>query len=73
MHGINGMSGIMGYGWIIGIAVLILIVWVFIRYVRPDQSSPTKIEHSPLDILNERYARGEIDKEEYLEKKKHLE
>lgn len=27
---------------------------------------------SPLDILNERYARGEINTEEYLEKKKVL-
>ncbi|KJR47314.1 hypothetical protein UF75_2306 [Desulfosporosinus sp. I2] len=29
-------------------------------------------ENTPLDILNERYARGEIQSEEYLERKQEL-
>ena len=28
--------------------------------------------HSPIDILNDRYARGEINREEYLERKQEL-
>lgn len=34
-----------------------------------DQHSQT---NTPLDILNERYARGEIQREEYLERKQEL-
>lgn len=29
-------------------------------------------EYTPLDILNDRYARGEINREEYLERKQEL-
>jgi len=28
--------------------------------------------HTPMDILNDRYARGEIDREDYLERKQEL-
>lgn len=73
MHGINGISGIMGLGWIIGLAALIVLIWVLIKFVGPGKNSPTKTNQSPLDILDERYAKGEIEKDEYLEKKKHLE
>ena len=67
------MSGNMDFGWIIGIAVLIVLLWFLTWYVRPNQSSQTKIKQSPPDIHNDRYAKGEIEKDEYLEKKKHLE
>ena len=29
-------------------------------------------EHTPTDILNDRYARGEINREDYLERKQEL-
>jgi uncharacterized membrane protein len=42
---------------------------------QPPQSSPDRgsRDKTPLEILQERYARGEIDKEEYEQKKRDLE
>ena len=63
----------MGWGWIIGFIVLLVIIWVFIRAI--NQTSERRKEpesKSPLDILKDRYARGEIDKIEFEEKKKDL-
>jgi putative membrane protein len=66
-------SGMMGYGsWIlwvltlipviIGLAVLIWYLW----------QGGKREKESALEILKKRYARGEISKEEFEEKKKDL-
>ncbi len=72
MHGFGGMS--MGLGmillWIIGIFVLVAVVWLVSRSA--GQNNSYYQSKSALDILKERYARGEIDKEEFEEKKMHL-
>jgi putative membrane protein len=54
--------------WIIWI---ILFIWIFITpYDIPGQR---RKKDSPLDILQKRFASGEITKEEYLDKKRVLE
>jgi putative membrane protein len=40
--------------------------------LRLGSQEPREESKSPLDILKERYARGEINKEEYKEKREHL-
>ena len=61
----------MGYGiGIFGLIFLILVIIglvLFIRYIWE-----RKEQESALDILKKRYARGEINKEEFEEKKKDL-
>ena len=61
----------MGFGWLIGLVIIILIVAFIIRTTQ----NRKKIEGSqtPFDILKERYARGEIDKEEFEAMKRDLE
>ena len=70
-------SGYMG-GWgglwmmLIVVAVILGIV-VLVRGVgRSSASSGTLASKTALDTLNERYARGEIEKQEFEEKKRDL-
>jgi len=62
----------MGLGWIVGLAILGIIIWLVIRVVNQNPSQKQTDRGSALDILKERYARGEINKEEYEEKKKDI-
>ena len=70
MHMFDGMGGgwwMMILWWVIIIAAIVLLV----RYAASTNTN-TPQEKSALDILKERYARGEIDKEEFREKKQDL-
>lgn len=56
--------------WIITIVGIVFVVkWVLNQTTTQQRETP---EDSALDILKKRYARGEINKEEYEEKKKDL-
>jgi putative membrane protein len=62
--------------WIFWIIVVIVIIWLILaqrksRIRRTDHLNP--YEKTPLEILNEKYAKGEISIEEYERKKKDLE
>lgn len=70
----GGWGGFGIFGWI-----TILVFWLFlilgvvalIRYFGNSRESSDK-DKSPLDILKERYAKGEIDKKEFEEMKRDL-
>lgn len=70
-YGMNGMhwGWGMGFGWILGIVVLVLIIWAVNRRINSGYNTTPQEKKSALDILKERYARGEINKEEFEEKK----
>jgi putative membrane protein len=75
-----GMMGMMGYGWgfmfLIPITFLVLIAlgayYLIARFVGAGGLA-TSHGGRALEILNERYAKGEIAREQYLKMKKELE
>jgi putative membrane protein len=79
----SGMMGEWGMGWFGGIFMIIFWVFIIVGVVflikwlvqSPKGHSGygrTEISSKALDILKERYARGEINKQEFEEKKKDL-
>jgi putative membrane protein len=62
-----------GWVWILWIEVIGLVIWGVIALVRRTSStSNTSKKSNPLEIAKERYARGEITKEEFEQIKKDL-
>jgi putative membrane protein len=76
MNGMEGMDGMMGAGFMIGfmilgliflVAIIALVVWLLMRLfpnLRGAERQETRGD-SAEQILQERFARGEIDAEEY--------
>ena len=60
-----------GFMWLFWIALIVLVVWGAGAVTRGGGATAAP-KYSALEILKERYARGEIDKEEYEQKRKDL-
>ena len=79
-HGMMGGFGSMLFMPVLGIIIFGLVIWAMLAaFHKSGDSNETNHsdrssykEDSSIDILNKRYARGEIDKEEYEAKKKDL-
>lgn len=75
MVGSGWMYGGSGIGMVVGmvfwvlliVGAVFLVIWAVQRF---SAGGSGKVGESALDILNKRYARGEIGREEYEEKKK---
>ena len=67
-HGFGG-----GFMWIFWILVIGVLVWLVIAATRDRGGGASGRDESPLEILRQRYARGEIDRDEFEQMKKDLE
>jgi len=64
--------GMMGMGWIFMIAVIGFIIWAVLRATSDGPSATASTTASAERVLAERYARGEIDDEEYRRRSEEL-
>jgi putative membrane protein len=76
MMGYWGSSGFGPFGiiiWLLVLAAIVVgIIWL-VRTVRvPGEQTVAAQRSSGLDMLEQRYARGEIARDEYLEKKRDI-
>jgi len=64
----------MGLGFILWLAILAAIVAAVVWFMRSQQGGTGLLERrsDSLQILEERYARGELDRDEYLQKKRDI-
>jgi len=73
-----GMMGGFSWWWFMPIFMILfwgLVIWGIVALVRGpsgSRGSDSSTADSALEVLKRRYARGEINKEEYEEKKKDL-
>lgn len=58
----GAMGWWMALWWLFGLAVLVLLIWVIAKTASASQG---RADETPEQILKRRYARGEIDREEY--------
>jgi putative membrane protein len=75
----NHGYGFWGMGWLGGLmmilfwAAVIVFVFLLLRHLTAGQGAGSVSKNTdPLEILRERYAKGEIDTREYEERKKVL-
>lgn len=60
--------------WLLWIILIVIVIYMFRDFTPSGRdSAATSLPESALDILKERYARGEIDEAEYERRKKELE
>ena len=62
-----------GFMWIFWILLILVVVWAVRAGLNSGDGAGSGNQRTPLEILKERYARGEIDRETFERMKKDLE
>lgn len=74
--GVGHMTGF-GFGWIFAIIFWVVVIWVIVALIgvfgrHGKHWNMHEKEDSAMETLRQRYAKGEINKEEFEQKKKDL-
>jgi len=67
-----GLMG--GFGMIIPLILIVLVIYAVVKLMQNNNGNydMRNGKNDAIDILNQRYAKGEISEEEYMQKKKML-
>jgi len=68
----NAWSLEIGYGWIISLIILVVFIGLIAESNRRRKNARNQKFNSPQDILKTRYAKGEISRNEFDEKRKQI-
>jgi len=68
MSGFEGMDWSMGWSWVIGLILLVGIIGIIVR----KSKNNSQREPSAMEILKKRYAKGEISRDEFKEKRSYM-
>lgn len=60
----------MGFGWIVPLFIIAMVVWMVTARYRGGSGAPSR--NSALEILKERYAKGELSREEFESMRKEI-
>lgn len=69
MFGLHGFGG--GFMWLFWMVGLVVLIWA-LKLIIQGETERRSEGNSPLKILEERLAKGDIDQEEYEQKKRIL-
>ena len=69
MYGGHWFGG--GFMWLFWILLIVVVVWA-VKVAMGGGNNSSEKQRSALDILKERYAKGEIDQEEFEQKRRDL-
>lgn len=73
MHYGSGMHGIFpGYGWLFQLLILTLLILIFWWLLKGSGYGYGKGKETPLEIIERRYAAGEINRKEYQQLKRDI-
>ena len=71
-HDYDGMMFGHGWGMLLWLLLLLLVLWAFVRLLFGRDSSDRPRQKTARDILDERFASGEIGEDEYRNRLKVL-
>ena len=65
-------GGGMLFGWVFWLALLVGVIWLMVYLADSKRRSKGRESSEPMKILRERFARGEINRKEFDERRKTL-
>ena len=76
--GFDGLGGLESFGGLLVLAVVVVVVIILINYLQNANRAGAAAAHTPagnssaINILNDKFARGEITEDEYKHKKSEI-